>query len=137
MVEQLGEYLDSPEGPVRTLTPPDADIDSLIEPIVVLAGERGTIQQEQLHHYFWPTTGKRRMTDLHKTLVDEESYNSGHGHCYQHFGIDVERGAVLIVRPDNYVSKLTTLEDHDGIGTSFTRFIKKPAQTNSTSAAKV
>jgi phenol 2-monooxygenase (NADPH) len=127
---QLGEYLDSPQGSVRTLTPHDADIDSLIEPIIVLSGNRDRTEQEQLHPYFWPVTGRWRMRDLHKTFVDEESYNSGHGHCYQHFGIDPEKGAVLIVRPDNYVSKITTLEDHDGIGSFFTGFIKKPAQIN-------
>ncbi len=122
---------------MRTLTPDHADIDSLIEPIVVLTGDRGTTQQEQLHPYFSPVTGKWGMTDLHKTFVDEESYNSGHGHCYQHFGIDSDSGAVLIVRPDNYVSKLTTLDDYDGITSFFRGFMKKPVQTNGITAGKV
>ena len=96
----------------------------------MLSGDRSSIEQEQLHPYFSPVNGKWRMPDLHKTFVDDQSYNSGHGHCYQHFGIDTEKGAVLIVRPDDYVSKLTPIEDYDGIGNFFRGFIKAPVQVN-------
>lgn len=40
------------------------------------------------------------LLDLHKTFVDDESYNSGHGHAYDTYGIDIKKGAVAIVRPD-------------------------------------
>jgi hypothetical protein len=39
--------------------------------------------------------------DLLKTFVDDDSYNSGHGHAYEKYGIGVEEGAVVIVRPDH------------------------------------
>lgn len=38
--------------------------------------------------------------DLHKVYIDDEHYNSGHGHAYEKYGIDPEVGAVVIVRPD-------------------------------------
>ena len=38
--------------------------------------------------------------DLHKTFVDDESYNSGHGHAYEFYGIDHQEGALAVVRPD-------------------------------------
>ena len=94
----------------------------MIESIVVLSGDRGQIEQEQIHPIFSPVNGKWLIPDLHKSFVDEESYNSGHGRCYEHFGIDPNEGAVLIVRPDNYVSKLTTLDDHDDIGSFLHEF---------------
>ena len=34
-------------------------------------------------------------------FVDDESYNSGHGHAYKAFGIDREQGALVVVRPDH------------------------------------
>jgi hypothetical protein len=37
---------------------------------------------------------------LLKTFVDDESYNSGHGHAYEKYGVDVQEGAIAIVRPD-------------------------------------
>jgi len=40
------------------------------------------------------------FSDLHKVFFDDESYNSGHGHAYEFYGIDPERGAVAVVRPD-------------------------------------
>lgn len=57
-MSQLAAYFDSKIGPVRTCTPADADIDSLIEPIVVLTGSRVGIELEQIPDYFWPVTGK-------------------------------------------------------------------------------
>lgn len=38
--------------------------------------------------------------DLHKTYLDDEHYNSGHGHAYKIYGVDPDVGAVVIVRPD-------------------------------------
>jgi hypothetical protein len=39
-------------------------------------------------------------SDLHKTFIDDESYNSGHGKAYEFYGVDPREGAVAIVRPD-------------------------------------
>lgn len=39
-------------------------------------------------------------SDLHKIYYDDESYNMGHGHAYEHLGIDPVQGAIIIVRPD-------------------------------------
>jgi hypothetical protein len=38
---------------------------------------------------------------LMKTFADDESYNSGHGHAYKEYGVDPEKGAVVVVRPDH------------------------------------
>jgi hypothetical protein len=39
-------------------------------------------------------------SDLHKTFIDDESYNSGHGKAYEFYGVDPKEGAVVTVRPD-------------------------------------
>lgn len=59
---------------------------------------------------FRPKTGKWGMRDLHKTYVDDEHYNNGHGHAFETYGVDPEKGAVVIVRPDQYVAKILGLE---------------------------
>lgn len=100
----------------RKFTPSSNDIDSLIEPIVVLKSKFTEIQQEQIPRYFWPVTGKWRMRgterclpklchnscflDLHKVYVDYEHYNAGHGLAYERYEVDPAVGAVVIVRPD-------------------------------------
>jgi phenol 2-monooxygenase len=67
---------------------------------LVLYGERVKIEQDQIPDFFMPATGKWRMRDIHKTFVDDESYNSGHGKAYEFYGINPREGAVAIVRPD-------------------------------------
>lgn len=109
---------------MQKFTTKGTDIDSFIEPIVVLHGERIHMEQEQIPEYFCPVTGKWKMRgtydhsrssiefilalivltqpiDLHKVFIDDESYNSGHGRAYEKYGVDVKEGAVAIVRPDH------------------------------------
>ncbi|KFY62198.1 hypothetical protein V496_04707 [Pseudogymnoascus sp. VKM F-4515 (FW-2607)] len=125
-LEELGAYLYSPTGPVHKYTHASADIDSFIEPIVVLSGQRVKIVQSQIPACFWPATGKWKMQDLHKVYFDDESYNSGHGKAYEFYGIEPSRGAVAIVRPDHYISMVTGIENHDAIGDFFGGFALRP-----------
>lgn len=117
LIYQLGEYLFSDDGLIQKQLPPNSDIDSFIEVIVVLYGERLKINQEQIPQCFWPLTGKWRMRgranpnhllsllmtrlDLHKIYIDDESYHSGHAHAYEFYGVHPEKGATAIIRPDN------------------------------------
>jgi phenol 2-monooxygenase len=38
--------------------------------------------------------------DYDKLYADCESYHQGHGRVYDNLGIDAERGALIVVRPD-------------------------------------
>ncbi|KAI9691688.1 MAG: hypothetical protein M1822_007760 [Bathelium mastoideum] len=114
-LERLAEYLEGKDSPVKRFTPREWDIDAFIEPIVVFSGRRLDLEQEQIPPYFWPETGKWKMRDLHKIFVDDESYNSGHGHAYEKYGIDTKKGALAILRPDNYVAMVTDVDDHGGV----------------------
>lgn len=121
---QLGDYLFSDGGPIRRHLPPNSDIDSFIEVLTVLSGERLKIDQGQIPQWFWPITGKWGMrgkasstdivnlttsSDLHKIFIDDESYHAGIGHAYDFYGVDAEKGAVAIVRPDNCKSPVDRL----------------------------
>lgn len=76
--------------------------------------------------------------DLHKTFVDDESYNSGHGHAYKFYGVEPAEGAVVVVRPDQCkwfcifvgtrltladISMVIGVQDHDTIGRFFGGFV--------------
>ncbi|EHY60609.1 FAD-dependent monooxygenase terD [Exophiala dermatitidis] len=132
-LHKIAEYLDSPTGPVRKYTAPTADIDSFIEPIVVFSGERIKLEQEDIPAFFWPVTGKWKARDLHKAFVDDESYNSGHGHAYEKYGVDPDVGATVIVRPDQYVSKVIPIDDTEGIGELFDSFVVPQVQNGAQS----
>ena len=53
--------------------------------------------------------------DHHKIVVDDESYNYGHGHAYDFLGVDPAQGAVVTVRPDQYVAMVSSLDDVEGV----------------------
>lgn len=95
---------------------PDEEVDGFIELIVVFSGSRSDIEFEKIPDLYWPATGQYKVRDLHKIFVDEESYHQGHGKVYEGYAIDLSRGPVaIIVRPDQYVSKICPLEDHEAI----------------------
>lgn len=121
---QLSTYLSSPASPIRRFTQSNTAINSLIEPLLVLSGNRIALddQKVQIPSIFQPVSGKRNLPDVNKTFIDDHSYNHGHGHLYSTFGIDPKVGAVVIVRPDLYVSLVTSVEDHEGIGKFFEGF---------------
>jgi phenol 2-monooxygenase len=90
----------------------------MIEPVLVLNSKFPDTDQEQIPDYFWPKSGKWGIrgksnrgslynispltlsADLHKTFIDDDHYNSGHGHAYETYGVDPDVGAIVIVRPD-------------------------------------
>ncbi|KAJ5645721.1 hypothetical protein N7507_011732 [Penicillium longicatenatum] len=120
----LGEYLSSRDSPVRMFTPKSQDADSLIETIVIGHGKRHDIELEHIPECFYPVTGKNQTKDLHKIYYDDESYNSGHGRAYEFLGISPKEGALIIVRPDQYVSAVISLDQYREIGKFFGGFLK-------------
>lgn len=50
------------------------------------------------------------------SFSDDESYHKGHGKIYENFGIDPKVGCMVVVRPDQYVSLVTEITDHTGLG---------------------
>ncbi|KAE8152359.1 FAD binding domain-containing protein [Aspergillus avenaceus] len=118
----IGTYLGSTESPIHRFSPKDAP-DSLIEPILIAHGQRHNIQLGDIPECFYPVTGKNRIRDLHKIYFDDESYNKVHGHVYEHLGIDPQVGAIVIVRPDQYVSGVFALDEYSRIGRFFEGFL--------------
>lgn len=78
-------------------------------------------------------------------FVDDADYKDMHGHIYSKCGIDPERGAVVIVRPDQCmckmflawagisrltvypdVSKVCALDDFEGVSSFFKGFLRRP-----------
>jgi phenol 2-monooxygenase (NADPH) len=130
-LSKLAEYLETTLIP--QFTAQTADIDSLIEPILVLAVDRLKTQQEQIPEYFWPVTGPHRIRDLHKAYVDDESYHSGHGRVYDSFGIEPETGALVVVRPDQHVAMICALDDSKKLMSFFQAFMIPRGTANSSS----
>jgi phenol 2-monooxygenase len=125
---ELASQLDSAKGPSHRYTPPGEDIDSVIETITVLQTPHKDVQAESLS---WPTVLVPEQKPYNVKAVDtlysdEESWHDGHGHAYEGYGIDPAVGAVVLVRPDQYVSAVYGLEDFQSIASFFAKFMLEP-----------
>ncbi|KAL8652645.1 MAG: hypothetical protein Q9226_004186 [Calogaya cf. arnoldii] len=56
-------------------------------------------------------------------FVDGESYYEGHGRAYEGYGIDPERGCVVLLRPDQHVAWIGEVEEVAGLEAYFERIL--------------
>ncbi|CAG8234244.1 unnamed protein product [Penicillium nalgiovense] len=127
--EKLGASLGGPDSFIRQFTPSGKSIDSVIEVLTIHSGSRRDIELLDLPEAFHPHHGDMGW-DYWKVFVDEESYHEGNGQAYANYGIDLNRGASVIVRPDQYVSWVGEVDDYEQMSRFFSGFMKQQAGNN-------
>ena len=133
-MKQVGDYLSQELLP--KFTPEDQDVDSVIEVLTVSATPRGENELENYHEVLRPkTTRHHRLTadgsyntsvDYHKIFVDDETYHQGHGQAYQKYGLRSDRGTLVVIRPDGYVSLLIEAQQYAKLGDFFGQILLSP-----------
>ncbi|SPO04686.1 probable phenol hydroxylase [Cephalotrichum gorgonifer] len=117
---KLQEVTSDLEKIVRSYTPAGEDVDSVINSLLVFPAPRKGLEPKHVPDFFYPRQGKLQLKCQTKVFVDDEGYSHpGCGNTYALYGIDPSRGAVVIIRPDLYVSKVCELGDSDAIRTFF------------------
>ncbi|KAH8926311.1 hypothetical protein BT69DRAFT_1239221 [Atractiella rhizophila] len=104
-------------------TPKGQDLDSVVEVLACIANETETIEWEDFPQILKPRKGAFGYMDYWKIYVDEQSYHEGHGQAYNYLGVAAEEGAVIILRPDHYVSMIQRLDSHASIGQFFAQVL--------------
>jgi len=125
-VQQLGKALDDPKSFVKRFTPQGKKIDSLIEILTIHSAKRAETELFDFPEIFHPFS-ERDGWDYWKVYVDEESYHEGNGHAYEKYGVDPEKGCVVILRPDQYVGWVGALEDVEAMDQYFSGFMVSPS----------
>lgn len=92
-------------------TPQNADIDSIFDVRAVFQQSRQTFNITDLPPLLLPHKGRLGIQDYEKAFTDEESYGFGFGEIYKTRGIDRDKGCVVVVRPDQYISAVFPLGD--------------------------
>ena len=131
---RLGDYLASKLVP--RFTPQDQDFDSVIEVLTVSASPRHEVELLEYHEALRPlTTRHHRPTsdgsynvsrDYHKIFVDDETYHQGHGQAYEKYGLQTDRGTLVVIRPDGYVSLLLEAKQYEMLGAFFGKILQPP-----------
>lgn len=114
-VNKFAAALDAPNSFLRRATPEGAKIDSVIEVLTIHSSKRTDTELltdfPDILHPMDPHEG----WDYNKIYVDDVSYHEGGGDAYEKYGVDPQRGAVVAVRPDQYVGWVGDLEDVDDL----------------------
>lgn len=94
----------------------NAEIDSVFDVRAVFQQCRRDLDIKDLPEILLPHKGIFGIQDYEKVFTDEPSYNFGHGDIYRVRGIDKQHGAMVVVRPDQYVSTVLPLDSEGATG---------------------
>jgi phenol 2-monooxygenase len=105
------ELLGDPElSPTLRFTPPDADVDAVIDVRVVLPRSHREIDVTALPTIALPAKGALGLLDYEKTFAVDTDPRCD---IYALRGIDRRTGCAVLVRPDQYVAQVLPLDEVD------------------------
>ncbi len=134
-MDAFGDYL--AQQLVPRFTAQDQDFDSVIEVLTVSATPRAENEMNDYHEALRPRTTHPPPTadgsynispDYHKILVDDETYHQGHGQAYLKYGLRKDRGTLVVIRPDGYVSLLVEARHYEQLGHFFSKILLSPEE---------
>ncbi|KAK8137894.1 FAD binding domain-containing protein [Apiospora sp. TS-2023a] len=110
---------------VSQFTPEGVQPDSILHLVLVLSGRRSEIEMQHIPNVFTPMTGILGLKCLLNVFVDDQSYNSGHGYAYENYGVEANAGALVVIRPDQYIAKVCGLGQVGQLGSFFAGFMTR------------
>lgn len=122
-LRELADFLaESPNSPVRRFTPTgaDRDIDSVLDVRAIFQQGHLEIKVEELPRILLPRKGCFGLVDYEKAYCPD--FKSGPD-IFDLRGIDRDKGALVVVRPDQYVSNVLPLEAHDELAGFFGKIL--------------
>jgi phenol 2-monooxygenase len=126
----LCEFLErSPESPVRRYTPAGDDIDSVIELIAICRQAHGELSLDGLHPMLLPRKGRYGLVDYEKIYCPDIKRRQD---IFELRSIDRRRGALIVVRPDQYVAHVLPLDAIAELAAFFRRFMLEAPEPRAT-----
>jgi phenol 2-monooxygenase (NADPH) len=111
---------DAPTSPVRRYTPAGADIDSVIDVRAVFQQPHRSLDVKALPPLLLPRKGRFGLIDYEKAFAPDLKDGPD---IFDARGIDRDRGALIVVRPDQYVAHVLPLDAHDELAAFFGLFM--------------
>jgi phenol 2-monooxygenase len=113
----------APESPVRRHTPVGADVDAMIDLRVVFQQGHRALRLEAMPDLLWPAKGPLGLRDYEKMFCPDVKRSGGD--VFDLRGVDRDKGAIVIVRPDQYVAGVLALDDYAGLAAYFAGFMNE------------
>ena len=120
-LRELTAFLaESPESPIRRFTPTGADIDSVIDVRAIFQQGHRELKVEELPSMLLPRKGSFGIIDYEKAFCPDLKEGTD---IFDLRGIDRAKGAMVVVRPDQYVSNVLPLNARDELASFFGQFL--------------
>ncbi|WP_397473959.1 FAD-binding monooxygenase [Pusillimonas sp.] len=113
---------ESADSPLKRFTPANADPDSILDVRAIYQQSHRDIEIDKLPAVLLPRKGRFGLIDYEKTF----SPDPGKENVFDLRGIDRAQGALVVVRPDQYVAHVLPLNAHDTLAAFFDRFMLEP-----------
>jgi phenol 2-monooxygenase len=110
--------------PLQRVTPPDADIDEVIDVRAILQARHRDVVLSELPPLLLPHKGALGLIDYEKVFCADPRATHD---IFDARGIDRRRGCVVIVRPDQFVAHVLPLSAHEDIAAFFEPILVAPA----------
>ena len=124
-IAKLCRFLsDDPASPVRRVARPGEDVDAFIDLRAIFQQRPGDLAFETLPALLKPEKGRHGLIDYEKIFCADPK----HGDIFDMRGIDRTRGAVVVVRPDQYVAHVLPIVAHAELAAFFSNFTQPPAR---------
>lgn len=121
-VAQLCDYLADPQaGPIGRHTPDGADRDAVIDLRAVFQSGHREMRVDRLPPLLRPSKGRFGLTDYEKVFCPDLTAG---GDIFDLRGIDRQSGALVVVRPDQFVAGILKLEDRTRLARFFDGFMQ-------------
>lgn len=117
LIHFLGQ---SEQSPLRRFTPTGADIDSVIEVLAVFQQGHREIRLEELPPMLLPRKGRFGLIDYEKVFAAQRTQDSD---IFDLRGVDRQFGALVVVRPDQFVANVLPLDGYDALTIFFAQFL--------------
>ena len=110
----------SDQSPVRRYTPAAANIDSVIDVRAVFQQGHRDLRVEDLPPLLLPRKGRFGLIDYEKVYTPDLKTGPD---IFVLRGIDRARGALVVVRPDQYVANVLPLDGQEALASYFAAFM--------------
>lgn len=120
-LRKLCDFLsDDPSSPVRRYSKAGADRDSVIDVRAIFQGSHHDISVEGLPSLLLPSKGRYGLRDYEKAFAAD--VKSGRD-IFEMRGIDRDKGALVVVRPDQYIGHVLPLDGFAELSAYFDGFM--------------
>ncbi|HSG14927.1 MAG TPA: 3-hydroxybenzoate 4-monooxygenase, partial [Anaerolineae bacterium] len=120
-IAALCEFLlNDPRSPVRRYTPREADIDAVIDVRAVFQQGHRDLALEKMPPLLLPAKGRYGLIDYEKMFCPDLKVGQD---IFDLRGIDRQSGAIVVVRPDQFVASIMPLQARESLTAFFAGFM--------------